>query len=558
MDIVASTPASYEDAPQVGESLGKELCERFFSLQSARAVWETVWQDIRLLVRPDTSDFKGERMQGLTRNDYIYDDTPCHALETLVNGLDGSLTSSFQRWFAYQTTNTRVNKDPSALAYLDQTSDIIYNKLNEPESLFPTMSHEMYAELCAFGTGVMLLDYDKLDRKIRFKAYPLAYCYLDQNNDGIIDVCFRKFKFTTRQAIQEYGYEALPDKISGCDNLQQLWEFVHCVYPRSDRHPNDPRAKNMPFASVILFPDGQHVIRESGFMEFPYLVPRWTKLAGEVYGRSPVMNCIQNIRMLNALQRVTIQAASLAAMPPVMMENEDWSTPFEWRPGFVIWGDPGAAGPKPIQLGSQPQIAQELIKFHQESIQKALFNHLFASTDYGNRERVTATEVSGDDGEKMKGIGSVVGRLVPEFLDPLHHKMLKFFDSVKELPPLPICLQGHKCSIFYLSPAARAQRQVKSQNMKGLLGSIIPLLQYAPNLADGINLPKYMQQLSIALEIDREVIRSDAEIKKIQDDREVQQQQQQYMQAANSVGGALKDTATAASKVPSLVGLPSQ
>jgi hypothetical protein len=43
----------------------------------------------------------------------------------------------------------------------------------------------------------------------------------------------------------------------------------------------------MPVASIYIERKTKHVLQNGGFEEFPYAVPRWYKVAGEKYGRSP-------------------------------------------------------------------------------------------------------------------------------------------------------------------------------------------------------------------------------------------------------------------------------
>ena len=51
--------------------------------------------------------------------------------------------------------------------------------------------------------------------------------------------------------------------------------------------------KNMDFVSCHVHEKSGTLLRESGFKEFPYVVPRYLKSSSnEVYGRSPAMNAL--------------------------------------------------------------------------------------------------------------------------------------------------------------------------------------------------------------------------------------------------------------------------
>ncbi len=51
----------------------------------------------------------------------------------------------------------------------------------------------------------------------------------------------------------------------------------------------------MPFASCYIEPDNKHEISQSGFNEFPYVVPRYLKASFEIYGRSPAMTALPDV-----------------------------------------------------------------------------------------------------------------------------------------------------------------------------------------------------------------------------------------------------------------------
>lgn len=71
------------------------------------------------------------------------------------------------------------------------------------------------------------------------------------------------------------------------------------------------------------------MISESGFQEFPYIVPRFLKATGETMGRSPAMTALPDVKMLNLMSKTIIQAAQKQIDPPFLFLMMDSSCPSE-------------------------------------------------------------------------------------------------------------------------------------------------------------------------------------------------------------------------------------
>ena len=69
-------------------------------------------------------------------------------------------------------------------------------------------------------------------------------------------------------------------------------ELVHVVRPRIDFDPKKKDKKNMPFQSIYFENGTGHIISTGGFLEHPYVIPRYLKASTEQYGRSPGMNAL--------------------------------------------------------------------------------------------------------------------------------------------------------------------------------------------------------------------------------------------------------------------------
>lgn len=263
--------------------------------------------------------------------------------------------------------------------------------------------------------------------------------------------------------------------------------LLHAVFPRDEAVPGRRAGRNLPFASVYLDVDGETVLSEGGFAEFPYVVPRWSKAAGEVFGRSPAMKALPDIKMLNEMCRTTLRAAQKVVDPPLLVADDGVVLPVRTAPASINYarfladgGDPV----RPLQTNANVGLGLDMEERRREAIRAAFFvNQLQVS----GSPQMTATEVLQRAEEKLRVLGPMLGRLQSELLSPLVIRVYGILARAGRLPPPPPALAGHGLHLVYVSPIARAQRAAEAQGILRLIEIAAPLSQVQPDLADNID-----------------------------------------------------------------------
>src|ERR1700734_1065466 len=523
-------------AEQKGQSdreLGRFVLSWYEELRGKRAIWDRLWQEVRELIRPNAEDFTKKMPAAISRKQRIYDDFPSTALHNLAAGIQSNLTNAADRWFALTTGDYYTDRKPEVASWLQKESNEIYDDTFHWRAGFNYSSHELYLDWAGFGTAI--LNFLEDDDRVHFRAIPLAECCISENDFGIVDVLFRKFELSKRAAEIRFG-DALPDSVKKGENKEDPVVFVHGVYPI------DSEVK---WRSVYVHEASGTVVDQGMFQEFPYCVLRWTKMAGDVYGRSPGTDCLQNVRVLNEAVRLLLQSSQLASAPPVVSEDDGVLSTVVLQPWGNIRIRPGSQFPKALELSGQINVNQEMIKNLHDQIATAFYNDVFEGTDYGNRERVTGQEVQVDQSSKLRKMSGVVGRAEIEFLGPLISRVGKFRMRTGKTAPLPIAMTGKKLKIQYLSPASQALRGIKAKNTLQFIQTVVPYMQYDPQLLDSIDMDKVITTVGFAMDIDLDATRSDSDVAAIRKQRaDAQQQQQQTEQAMNATQG-IKNVAQA-------------
>jgi hypothetical protein len=292
---------------------------------------------------------------------------------------------------------------------------------------------------------------------------------------------------------------------------------------------------SMPFISIYYDHEDKKIISTSGFNEFPFVVPRWLKSSSEIYGRSPSMTALADIKMINKMSETTIKAAQKMVDPPLLVPDDSFVLPVRTQPGGLNYYRSGTRDRiEPLNIGANTPVGLQLEDQRREAIRQAYFvDQLLMSQNV----RMTATEVMQRNEEKMRLLAPVLGRLQAEMLQPLITRSFNIMLRKGLLPTPPVSLQGSTIDIEYVSPLARSQRTGDVQAILRSLEIITPLAQMLP-VMDYLDSDKLVKHITDVLGVPRKVLRSDQEVAKIREEQQQAQQQQAQLDQASQMAEA--------------------
>jgi len=504
----------------------KELKDNLSRLQTKRQNWESHWQEVADYMLPRKSDINRERSKGDKRNVQIYDSTAVHSLELLASSLHGMLTSNAQRWFQLRYKEAAFNDLDEAKEWLEDATEKMYVAF--ARSNFQQEIFENYHDLIAFGTACLFIEEDK-DDIIKFSARHIKEIYITENDKGFIDTIYRKFKMTAKAAFERFGKDnisrdlAVKFQKTPFDDV----ELVHVVRPRSVYNPSKLDKQNMPFQSVYMEYETGHIISIGGFREFPYVVPRYLKASNEIYGRSPGMNSLPDVKVLNKMVEVSMKAAQKQVDPPLLVPDDAMILPVRTAPGSLNYYRSGSRDRiEALNIAANNPLGLNMEDQRRRSISRTF--HVDQLLIQENRT-MTATEVMQRNQEKMRILGPVIGRLQQELLMPLIIRVFNIMLRNKEFLPAPEILTNQQVDIEYVSPVALAQKGSQLESiMRGLelFGSIS---QIAP-VTDYIDENGLIKQIINILGLPAKMIKSDKEVQELRAVRQEQQAAQAQMQ----------------------------
>lgn len=525
--------------------------DRLGKLKQVRGPWESLWQDCTDYVNPQRGDFNITRSQGdRTRYDRVYDSTAPLANEQLAAGLHGYLTAPSETWFGLSIERTDSSEE-SVIKWLQTVVDIMFKEVfHSPNSNFGTMIHELYLDLGSYGTGVMYVE-DRPGKPISFRTFHLAECFIAENAEGVVDTLYRQYKMTGRQILQLYGNaKVLPDKFKEIVYKEPHKEYtiIHVVEPRDTFNPQSKLSKDMPWLSGYVLEEEKLILEMGGFNEFPFMSPRWTKTAGEVYGRSPAMTAMPDIKMINEMSKTVIKAAQKATDPPLMVPDDGFMLPLRTIPGGLNYYRSGTQDTvKPLVEGVRPDIGLDFIESRRQHVLKTFHVDWMQMREGPS---MTATEVLQRQEERMRLMGPMVGRLQFELLGPMIDRVFAIMMRRKMLPPPPQSVQGRGMRIDYVSPVARAQKTQQLFSFTRLLESIVPLANIKPEIFDNLNGDGTLRWAHKLLDAPMETLYSADEVAKTRQAKAQQAQDAADVVKGRELASTAKDAATAAATMP--------
>ena len=501
--------------------------KRLDKLEADRGTWESHWQEILDYVMPRKAEITFLRSRGEKRTEVLFDSTAITANNLLAASLQGTLTSPSLPWFSLKLRDDDTNKIRDVQIWLEDTARRMYAVFNE--SNFNTEVHEMYLDLCSVGTSAIFIEEANegfVKGGLHFNTLHIAEYFIQENTKGTVDTLYRKYKMTARQAVQEFGEDNLGTKVKEAvkDKPDTQFNFIHAVEPTEDyeRATGETKTK-LPVSSCHVCFEDKMVVRLGGYNEFPYLVPRWAKATGEIFGRSPAYNALPDIKTLNKAVEIGLKAWAKAIDPPLLVTDDGVIGRVRMTPGgvTVVRSDTAI---KPLQIGSNWQITDLKENQLRTAIRQAFYSDQLQLQE---GPQMTATEVQVRYELMQRLLGPTLGRFQTEFLNPLIERVFAIMMRAGALTPRPSEIEGANMDIEYVGPLARSQRMEEAIAVERLYQLALQVVQVDPTVMDVINHEQAIRMRATLLGVPKTVLRSEDEVAEIREQRAAAQQQAQ-------------------------------
>lgn len=416
-----------------------------------------------------------------------FDATATLAAQRFASVIESLLTPQNSLWHRLVPYEPTLRKNRVVVEYLERVNDILRRRRNRPIANFVGQVQMAYLSLGLYGNAGLFIDEYEDGTAPRYKYLHIGNTYFVENHQGQVDAFYRFFKLTARNAIRQFGEDALPksitDKAKQQTGASETFEFLHCVVPRDDYEPGRVDLKGKKWASFYFATADKKFLSEGGYRVFPAAISRYMQAPQEVYGRGPAMLVLPQIKLLNEEKKAIIKQAHRALDPPIMAADDGVIGTFSLRNGAVNYGSMSPEG-RPLVAPLFPgdiAVGEKMMEMDGGIIQDAFLITLFQILV--KTPQMSATEVLERAREKGMLLAPTGGRQQAEFLGPMISRELDLALAQRQVPSMPPQLveAGGQLVVEYDNPMSRMQR---AEYAAGFLRALQTASEYAQLTGD--------------------------------------------------------------------------
>lgn len=526
----------------------KDLIDRNDELKAIRLLYEPLWEEIAEYIFPRRSGIGYKPTPGQKQTSKMYDSTAQHSLNLLAASMHGTLTPSSSIWSSFKLRDDRLNRIKEVMDWLEQCANVM--SVARHQSNFNSEIHELYLDLSGFGSGCIFIEERPIlypgFNGLQYLSLPNSQYCVAENAEGKVDTVFREFELSARAAMMKFGEKNLGEKITKEKKPDKKFVFIHCVYPKEQEFD---KTGTKAWVSYYISVDEKKVVGETGYYEFPFIVPRWSKSSGEDYGRGPGHTALPDVKTLNKAKEFGLKAWAKDLDPPT----------FEKDGGVIgslkLWpGGRNIARDKDAIWTLDHRIRYDVSQIKEEELRTSI-RQIFYSDQLKLQEgpEMTATEVQVRYELMQRLLGPTLGRFEGEGLNPLIERefgimMRATSGRYPVLPPPPPVLAKmgvREIDIEYEGPLAKSQRMGEMVRMQRVAGLTTQMIQggFSPEILDNFDGDEVVRHSAEIEGVPSKVMRSVEEVAAIRKDRAKAQAEEKQKQDLERIAFAAKNAA---------------
>lgn len=433
----------------MSDPIAKKYLELYDLAKAKRLNFEPLFEECYEYALPQRESFYHETA-GQRRDDKIFDETAVVGVQEFASRLQSGLVPNFARW-ADLTAGSEIPKESRDAVNndLDEVTDYVFEIIQN--SNFSQEVHESFMDL-AVGTGILSVQEGDAVNPIVFSAIPLPQVVLDAGPDDKIDHVYRirkNVKYSQLDVLFPKGKfnDQIKSRMTGKDTTNVL-EVVCRDYSVKNEEAYLYYAICMTTKTVV------HSREFKGIGSNPFVCFRWSKCAGEVYGRGPLLNALSAIKTTNLTIELILENAQMAISGVYQLEDDGVVNvdTINLVPGTIIPKAMGSAGLQPINAAGSFDVAQLILSDMRLNIKRALYNDMLGNPD---RTPASATEVAERMADLSRRIGSAFGRLQAELVQPILQRVIYILKKQGRIQVPSV--NGREVKVRSVSPLAQAQ-----------------------------------------------------------------------------------------------------
>ena len=511
----------------------KEVMGREAKAQARKDEWRTIYEDCYEFALPQRNLYNGYyegKVPGKAKMQRVFDSTAMSSTKRFANRLQSGLFPPNRHWCRLEPGSGIPPENRSeAQEILDAYTDIMFDQLRQTS--FDLAMGEFLLDLCV-GTAVMMIMPGDEVTPLRFIAIPQYLVAVEEGAYGIVDNVYRKLRIKAEAITREFPdvniTTELQDAIDQRGN-EELDLFDAIIF--------DQETGRYHYHVIWPYKSQELVYRE--MTSNPFIVARFSKTAGEIYGRGPLVDAIADIKTLNKTVELVLKNASLSISGVFLAADDGVLNPqnVKIQPGAIIPvarnGGPQGASLAPLPRGGDFNTSQIVMNDLRMNIKKVLMDDTLPPDTMSAR---SATEIAQRQAELATNLGSAFGRLMTEIMNPLIARILVVLDR-QGLINMPLKVDGVQIKITPISPLAEAPKMEevnKVLNFMQIVNAMGPAGQMAINVQEAVSF------IAEKMGVDQSILNDPQEVEMMMMQQQMMAQQQAQLPGDEQVAEAMQ------------------
>ncbi len=449
-----------KNAPKGNRLKVEDIIKRAEVAQRKKDEFESLYRDAYEFALPQRQlyGYWEGQAQGAKKMARVFDSTAINSTQRFANRLQSGIFPPQRKWCRLEAGNDiPVDRRQQAQAVLDQYNEKMFTVIKQ--SNFDIAIGEFLLDLAVGTAGMLVLPGDDV-APLNFIPVPMFLISYEEGANGQVDKVYRKMRMKAEAVKQQWKDAEFPVDVAQriatkpTDEIELLEATVYDI-DRGDwcYHVIDKISKE------------ELVYRR--MKSSPWVISRYSKVAGEVYGRGPLLTALPDIKTLNKTLELVLKNASLAISGVYTAADDGVLNPQTVKlvPGAIIPvarnGGPQGESLKPLARSGDFNVSQIIIQDLRANIKRTLLDE---SLPPDNMSARSATEVVERMKELAQNLGSAFGRLINETMIPLVSRILSVMDE-RGLIDLPLQVNGLEVRVAPVAPLAMAQNMEEINNI---------------------------------------------------------------------------------------------
>ena len=431
----------------------EQILQRQKIAQNRKEDFRSLYEDAYEFALPQRNLYSGDyetKNTGRKKMTRVFDSTAIGSTQRFANRLQSGIFPSQRKWCRLEPgSEIPYERRAEAQRALDLYNEKMFSVLKQ--SNFDIAIGEFLLDL-SVGTAVMMVQPGDAVNPINFVPVPQYLVAFEEGVNGQVDNVYRKMRIKGESIALQWKDATIP--------------------PELQRKIDDKPTEEVDLIEATVYDTERgdycyHVIHEKSKEELvyrrkktsPWVVSRYMKVAGEIYGRGPVLTALPDVKTLNKTLELLLKNASLAITGVYTAADDGVLNPANVRivPGAIIPvarnGGPQGESLRPLPRAGDFNISQIIINDLRQNIKRILLDE---SLPPDNMSARSATEIVERMKELSQNLGSAFGRLINETMIPLVSKILEVMDDAGMID-LPLRVNGLEVKVSATSPLAMAQ-----------------------------------------------------------------------------------------------------